>query len=143
MICVLLASILPGKFKWRNEVVVVSVRPECPAKQGVSKGANTKFKFWNFSMDFFVYILRCNDNSYYVGHTDDIEKRISEHQQGLGSGHTSSRLPVQVVYVQVFGSRSEALEAERQIKKWTRAKKEALFEENWPKISKLALKKFK
>ena len=94
-------------------------------------------------MDFFIYILKCSDNSYYVGHTDDIEKRISEHTQGLGAGYTSSRLPVCVVYVAMFGSRIEALETERQIKKWTRAKKEALIEENWCKISKLARKKFK
>lgn len=48
-------------------------------------------------MDFFVYILKCNDNSYYVGHTENIEKRISERQQGLGSGYTSSRLAVHAV----------------------------------------------
>ena len=76
-------------------------------------------------------MLKCKDNSYYVGHTDDIEKRISEHQQGLVSGYTSSRLPVHVVYSEQCASRAEALEAERQIKRWTRAKKELLIKKGW------------
>jgi predicted GIY-YIG superfamily endonuclease len=89
-----------------------------------------------------MYILKCNDNSYYVGHTDDIEKRISEHRLNEYHCYTSKRLPIEVVFVQPFGTRDEALSAEQQIKKWSRQKKEALIEENFEKISLLAKKKF-
>ena len=51
---------------------------------------------------FYVYILECSGLSYYVGHTDDIEKRISEHQMGKYSGYTSRRLPIKVAFVQLF-----------------------------------------
>jgi predicted GIY-YIG superfamily endonuclease len=83
---------------------------------------------------FYVYILMCSDGSYYTGHTDFIEKRISEHQQGMIAGYTASRLPVKVVYVETFGSRYEALSAERRIKGWTRKKKEALIQQDWKKL---------
>jgi len=92
--------------------------------------------------DFYVYILRCSDNSYYVGHTDNIEKRISEHRFNQYNCYTSKRLPIEVVFVQSFGTRDEAFIAERQIKKWNRYKKEALIENNWDKLSLLAKKKF-
>ena len=93
--------------------------------------------------DFFVYILKCNDNSYYVGHTDNIEKRISEHQRNEYPCYTSKRLPIEVVFVQSFGTRDEAFIAERQLKKWSRQKKEALINNNWTQISLLAKKQFK
>jgi len=80
---------------------------------------------------FYVYILECRDGSYYTGHTDDIDKRISEHNMGKISGYTSKRRPVKVVFIQTFGSRYEALAAERQIKGWFRAKKKALICEDW------------
>jgi predicted GIY-YIG superfamily endonuclease len=92
--------------------------------------------------DFYVYILKCNDASYYVGHTDNIEKRIAEHNSNEYKSYTSKRLPIEVVFVQLFGSRDEALSAERQIKKWNRQKKEALIEENFSKLSLLAKKNF-
>jgi len=88
--------------------------------------------------DFFVYILKCSDDSYYIGHTDNIEHRISEHQLGLCSGYTSRRLPVHVVYIATFSSRIEALEAERKLKKWTRAKKEALINKCYDQLIYLA-----
>jgi predicted GIY-YIG superfamily endonuclease len=56
---------------------------------------------------FYVYMLRCSDGSYYVGHTDNIEKRISEHNIGKYEGYTSSRLPVIPVYTQDFATREE------------------------------------
>jgi len=88
--------------------------------------------------DFFVYILKCCDDSYYIGHTDDIDRRISEHQLGLCSGYTSRRLPIDVVYVATFSSRIEALLAERQLKKWTRAKKEAFINNRYDQLVFLA-----
>ena len=91
---------------------------------------------------FFVYILRCSDGSYYVGHTDDIEKRISMHRSGAGSSYTSSRLPMEPVFVQQFASRDQAIDMERKIKGWTRSKKEALINGDWDRIALLAKKKF-
>ena len=75
---------------------------------------------------FFVYILRCSDNSYYIGHTDNLEKRLEEHVNRLVGGYTSSRLPVVLVFHQAFSSRDEAFAIERQLKGWSRKKKEAL-----------------
>ena len=72
---------------------------------------------------FYLYILKCSDGSYYTGHTDNIEKRISEHTLGVIKGYTSKRLPVKVVYVAQFASRYEAIAAERKIKGWSRKKK--------------------
>lgn len=77
---------------------------------------------------FFVYILRCADGSYYVGHTDDLEARMAQHVSGLGSAHTRRHLPVSLVWHQEFETRIEALEMERKVKGWRRAKKQALIE---------------
>ena len=83
---------------------------------------------------FFVYILRCIDGSYYTGHTDDIEQRISEHKLGLLPCYTKKRLPVKVLHVEMFGTRTEAFAAERRVKGWSRAKKDALIERDWEKL---------
>ena len=92
-------------------------------------------------LHFYVYILKCSDGRYYTGHTDNLEKRIAEHQAGTYQGYTSTRLPVKLIFVQEFASRSEALEAEIKIKDWSRKKKEALAYRGWEGI--LALKKKK
>jgi len=76
--------------------------------------------------EFYVYILRCSDGSFYTGHTDDLEKRMAEHYMSYYPCYTSSRLPVKLIYYATFGSRDEAIAAERQIKGWSRAKKQAL-----------------
>ena len=82
-------------------------------------------------MDFYVYILKCADDSYYVGHTDDIERRISEHMSGACKGYVSTRLPVTVMFVEPCASRGEALEAEKKLKRWSRWKKELLITHGW------------
>jgi predicted GIY-YIG superfamily endonuclease len=92
--------------------------------------------------NFYIYILKCNDDSYYVGHTDDIDKRIAEHESNAYDCYTSKRLPIKVMYMQTFATRGEALEMERLVKKWSRKKKEALIENNWSKLISLAKKKF-
>ena len=92
-------------------------------------------------MGFWVYILKCADNSYYIGHTDDLEKRMGEHQTGEVEGYTSTRLPVVLVFAQDFPSREEALLSERRIKGWSRKKKEALIKGDWAEVSRLARKK--
>ena len=80
---------------------------------------------------FYVYILKCSDNSYYIGQTDNLERRISEHKFGKYSGYTSSSLPIKVVFAQQFATRYDALSAERKLKKWTRVKKELLISGGW------------
>ena len=92
-------------------------------------------------LGFWVYILKCADNSYYIGHTDDLEKRMGEHQTGEVEGYTSTRLPVVLVFAQDFPSREEALLSERRIKGWSRKKKEALIKGDWAEVSRLARKK--
>jgi putative endonuclease len=89
-------------------------------------------------MSFWVYILRCADNSYYTGHTDDLEKRIAEHQSGAIEGYTSTRLPVQLVFSEQFTTHEEALACEQQIKGWSRKKKEALMRADWQELTRLA-----
>ena len=89
-------------------------------------------------MAFFAYLLRCNDGSYYAGHTDDIERRMAEHSTGAIGGYTAKRLPVTLVWSDSFMTRDEAFAAERKIKGWSRAKKEALIADDWMRISELA-----
>ncbi len=73
-----------------------------------------------------VYILKCRDSSYYTGKTQDLELRIAQHQNGTYKGYTSRRLPVELVFVEGFATYNDAIKAERQIKGWSHAKKEAL-----------------
>ena len=89
-------------------------------------------------MSFWAYMLRCADGSYYTGHTDDLERRIGEHQSGLVKGYTQRRRPVVLVWSQDFRSRAEALSAELQVKDWSRAKKEALIRSDWSALSEAA-----
>ena len=88
--------------------------------------------------EYFVYILKCCDGSYYVGHTDNLEKRLAEHQNDVFVCYTSSRLPVSLVFADVFSSRDDAFARERQIKGWSRKKKEALIQGDWEKLKLLA-----
>lgn len=67
-------------------------------------------------MVFCTYILRCRDGTYYVGHTDDLERRIAQHQSGAIAGYTSKRLPVTLLWTQDFQTREEAFAAERKLK---------------------------
>ena len=77
-------------------------------------------------MEAWLYILKCSDGSYYTGSTNNLPLRLSEHHVGQGSAYTRSRLPVEVVFVEEFASEHEAFMRERQVKGWSRAKKEAL-----------------
>ena len=89
-------------------------------------------------MAFWVYALRCGDGSYYTGHTDNLEYRLSQHRAGIGSDYTRRRQPLTLAFNEYFNSREEALQAERQIKNWSRAKKEALFARDWERLHELA-----
>jgi putative endonuclease len=72
------------------------------------------------------YILKCSDGSYYVGSAANLEDRVNRHNQGRGSSYTFKKRPVQLVYCEKSGSLDDAMKRERQVKKWSRAKKEAL-----------------
>ncbi len=87
---------------------------------------------------FWVYILRCADSSYYTGHTDDLDKRIAQHQTGECGGYTATRLPVECIWSQATCTREEAISAERQIKGWSRKKKEAMMKGDWAEVCRLA-----
>ena len=93
-------------------------------------------------MAFSVYILRCSDGSYYTGHTEDLEARLAGHRMGRVAGYTQTRRPVSLVFSQQFASREEAFAAERQIKGWTRAKKEALIRGELSRLPMLASSSF-
>lgn len=67
-------------------------------------------------MAFYTYILLCRDASYYVGHTDDIERRMAEHQTGALGGYTARRLPVTLLWCESFQTRDDAFAAERKLK---------------------------
>jgi len=88
--------------------------------------------------DFFVYILRCTDGSYYTGHTDNIDLRLAQHQSGHFGGYTAVRLPVEVVFVERTQSREAAFASEQRIKGWSRAKKEALIASDWRALKEAA-----
>ncbi len=90
-------------------------------------------------MSFWVYILRCADNRYYTGHTDNLERRIGEHTSGMFTRcYTFKRRPLELVFSQDFPTREEALASEQQIKGWSRKKKEAMMRGDWAEVSRLA-----
>jgi predicted GIY-YIG superfamily endonuclease len=89
-------------------------------------------------MQFWVYLLRCADGSYYAGHTENMEGRLWQHQQGIHCDWTSRRRPIELVWCEATPTRYDALGFERRIKGWTRAKKEALISGDWDRISWLA-----
>jgi putative endonuclease len=86
-----------------------------------------------------LYILRCADGSYYTGTTRaELEKRIAEHQAGYFDGYTSTRRPVTLVYSEYFDRIVDAIAAERKIKGWSRAKKEALIANDFARLQELS-----
>ncbi|WP_439134741.1 GIY-YIG nuclease family protein [Pseudomaricurvus sp.] len=90
-------------------------------------------------MSFWVYILKCADNSYYTGHTDNLEQRLHQHHsRQIPTCYTARRLPLELMFSQSFTTREEALETERQIKGWSRQKKEAMMRGDWEAVSRLA-----
>ena len=73
-----------------------------------------------------MYILLCSDGSYYTGSTNDLERRLHEHQNGEGANHTKKRLPVKLLYYEEYDRIDEAFYREKQVQGWSRRKKEAL-----------------
>jgi predicted GIY-YIG superfamily endonuclease len=97
---------------------------------GESKGTKTAV--------FRVYILRCSDGTLYIGSTDKLDARVKTHNDGRGARYTAARRPVTLVYSEESGSRSAAEVRERQVKRWTNAKKEALVAGNLAHVHRLA-----
>ena len=83
-------------------------------------------------------MLHCRGGTFYVGQTDDLDRRVAEHESGAIKGFTSERLPVKLVWSEEFPTRLEALEAERKLKGWSKAKKMALIRSDWASIQNLA-----
>lgn len=74
----------------------------------------------------YTYILRCGDNSLYTGWTNDLKKRLEDHNLGRGAKYTRARLPVMLVYYEIFSTKKEAMSREAAIKKLSRSQKERL-----------------
>ena len=85
-----------------------------------------------------VYILRCVDNTFYVGHTDDVASRLQRHRLGLAANHTALRLPVDLAYTEELPSLEAAVQRERQLKRWSAEKKAALIAGNRPLLKQLS-----
>ena len=79
----------------------------------------SKMKGW-------MYILRCSNGNYYIGSTNNLDLRLAQHQSGEGANHTKKFAPVELVFFEEFSRIDHAFYREKQIQKWSRAKKEAL-----------------
>jgi putative endonuclease len=87
---------------------------------------------------YYVYMLSCADESFYVGVTNDVERRLGQHQDGRDSNcYTYTRRPVQLVYCSDFRDVEQAIRWEKQLKGWSRAKKTALINGDWERIREL------
>ena len=90
-------------------------------------------------MGAYVYIVRCSDGSFYTGSTrGELEDRVNQHNAGSFGGYTATRRPVVLVYSEYFDRIVDAVSAERQIKGWSRGKKEALINGDWDGVRNLA-----
>ncbi len=88
-----------------------------------------------------VYILECSDKSYYTGCTTNIRERMHQHKEGTYEGYTSKRRPVKLLWYEEFRDINRAIDAERQIKGWSRAKKDALMNDDFELLHELAQSK--
>ena len=92
----------------------------------------------------YVYILKCSDNTYYTGVTSNLNNRVTQHKSGIyKNSYTHQRRPVELVFYAEFTDITIAIEKEKQLKKWSKAKKEALMNNEYDSLINLAKKKFK
>ena len=88
---------------------------------------------------YFVYILKCSDNTFYTGVTNNLERRLAEHSEGIDPFcYTAKRRPLELVFVQEFQEIKVAIAFEKQVKGWSRKKKLAMINEEWDKLKELA-----
>ncbi|MGL2965906.1 GIY-YIG nuclease family protein [Flavobacterium sp. XGLA_31] len=84
---------------------------------------------------YFVYMLQCNDSTYYTGITNDLERRIGEHQTGKNKDcYTFDKRPLELVWFETFNDVLNAIAIEKQLKGWSRRKKEALIQQDWDRL---------
>jgi len=83
---------------------------------------------------YYVYILICSDGSYYIGHAADLEARVQAHNSGRGAAYTYKHRPVRLVYAELHPTRPSAIRRERQLKGWTRRKKQGLIRGDIPRL---------
>ena len=84
---------------------------------------------------YYVYIVKCKDKSYYTGVTNNVERRLEEHNSGSNKfAYTYKKRPVELVWFETFTDINEAILMEKKIKGWSRRKKEALISEDWDKL---------
>ena len=122
---------LGAPFDWSNALSERAARRRRAASE--SKGQSTSSIHFHSPTDdgivvrmWFVYMLRCSNGSLYVGETNDVAQRVADHNRGRGSTHTAKHRPVQLAYLEQHPHRADCLQRERQLKRWTRAKKDAL-----------------
>ncbi len=89
-------------------------------------------------MAFSLYILECADRTLYVGHTDNLDARMGQHDDGSANTYTAKRRPLKLLHVVEFESRYEALTMERKLKGWSRAKKLAFIAGDWNSVADLS-----
>ncbi len=86
----------------------------------------------------YMYILQCSDGSYYTGSTKDLLLRLEQHQNGEGANYTKNRLPVKLLYFEEYNRIDKAFYREKQIKRWSRKKKEALINNQTERLHELS-----
>jgi len=91
----------------------------------------------------YMYILECSDGAYYTGSTKDLMRRLEQHQSGEGANYTAKRLPVKLLYYEVYDRIDYAFNREKQVQGWSRKKKEVLINGDEQLLSELAKKAFR
>jgi predicted GIY-YIG superfamily endonuclease len=91
-------------------------------------------------VEFYAYMVLCSDQSIYTGHADNLEARLAAHSDGRFRGYTFEPA-VRLIFQAAFPTREEAIQAERQIKGWSRAKKLALADGDWELLQRLSLRR--
>ena len=86
----------------------------------------------------YMYMLECADGSFYTGSTNDLPRRLWQHENGWGANHTAKRLPIKLVYAEEFDHVADAFYREKQIQGWSRSKKMALMKHDWNRLHVLA-----
>ena len=88
---------------------------------------------------YYLYILKCSDDSFYTGITNNLERRLAEHLEGKSpTSYTAGRRPVELVFYEQFQSPDQAIRFEKKLKRWSRKKKEALILGEWDKLQEYA-----
>ena len=86
----------------------------------------------------YMYILRCSDGSFYTGSTTNLERRLMQHQSGMGANYTKKRLPVELVYYEEYERIDQAFYREKQVQGWSHKKKQALIDGKIEKLREYA-----